>query len=279
MKKKKVASRRVLLKNFGSNSVDFLQLYGIYREAICPDLTYAHFVQLYCADNLVAIDFTIFSFGHRRVGFSAAFFYSTFHNGRRAFIARSATGLISEFRGQGCHNKLDLYFKFIRFAFLHILTPMWAAAFIVNALVFSSLCRSVPTFFPRPAHPLPKGFEEMMNEMLDVAGYTPDPIHPYSIRVPIQVAFDERLLKRIYGSADANVHWYLKENPGFLDKFGLFVVIPVSLQNICGTILRLLRCFYRKKIASLFVIVKGTAYTLKQKTTTFVTIVLNKWIL
>lgn len=102
-------------------------------------------------------------------------------------------------------------------------------------------------FVPRPGSLVPESIEKIMHEIIDGSDHPRDDLHPYSVKVPIQVKFDEKLLERIYGSDDPNVQRYLKQNPGFLDKFGLLVVIGVSFKNICGTILNLIRHFCNKK--------------------------------
>src|SRR4051812_15170513 len=125
MKKGILTSHRVFIKNFSKENDDFLQLFGIYKETIDPTLDYETFLQLYYSKTLVAIDFTLFNCDNKRVGFSAAFFYSANVNGKSSFIARSATGLNRDLQGQGLHDKFDLYFKFIRFALTHPRKPLW----------------------------------------------------------------------------------------------------------------------------------------------------------
>src|SRR3954451_19813465 len=111
MRKSILTSSQVIIKNFSRESFHFLQLFGIYKETIDPTLDYETFLHLYYSEKLVAIDFTLFSSEHKRVGFSAAFFYSAIVNGKPSYIARSATGLNEDFQGQGLHSKFDLYFK------------------------------------------------------------------------------------------------------------------------------------------------------------------------
>lgn len=257
MGNKKLKSRRVLVKEFSKDNGDFLQLYGIYKDTIDYELTYAKFLQLYYDKNLVLIDFTLFSHQNKRVGFSAAFFYSSNLKGKPSFIARSATGLIKDLQGKGLHSKLDLYIKFIRFALFHPLKPIWVAAFIVNAFVFSELCRYVPAFFPHPGKQVPEDIENIIHEIIIGSGHQRNVLHPYSVSVPIQVNFNENLLKRIYDSDNSNVQWYLKENPGFLEKYGLFVIIRVSFKNIYGTIMAFVKRFCHNILSLIFLFIRN----------------------
>ena len=279
MKKSILTSHRALIKNFGKENEDFLQLFGIYKETIDPALDYETFLQLYYSETLVAIDFSLFFFGNKRAGFSAAFFYSAIVNGKPSFIGRSATGLNEDFQGQGLHNKFELYFKFIRFALSHPRKPLWVTVFVVNPFVFSELCRLVPVFFPRVKKHTPVTVQKIMDEIIDRSGHSRDEKCPYSVKVPIQVKFNEKLLTRIFGSDDPNVEWYLKQNSGFLDKYGLLVVISVSFSNIGGTLFNFTMLNYSKKLNRLYKSFKSNANVTKQKIIILVETMVKKWVL
>jgi hypothetical protein len=279
MKKSILTFHRVFIKNFRKENQDFLQLFGIYKETIDPTLDYETFLQLYYSKTLVAIDFTLFSSGNKRVGFSAAFFYSAIVNGKPSFIARSATGLNEDFQGQGLHNKFDLYFKFIRFALSHPRKPLWVTVFVVNPFVFSELCRLVPVFFPMIERHTPETIQKIMDEIIDGNGHPRDDKCPYSVKVPIQVKFNEKLLKRIFSSDDPNIEWYLKQNPGFLDKYGLLVVISVSFKNIGGTLCNFIMLNCSKKLNRLYKRFKSNGNVTKPETIIVVETIVKKWIL
>jgi hypothetical protein len=250
MGKKKLEARRVIIKDPGKHNDDYLRLYGIYKSTIDTGLSFEKFDQLYYSDSLVYIDFTLHSFQGQTAGFSAAFFYSAAINGRASFIARSATGLKKEFQGQGLFNRYDLYFKFIRFAALHPFSPLWVAAFIINAFIYGDLCRFVPSIFPNPHKSVPPEIEKLMDGILENGHHERETSHPYSVNVPIQVTFNNKLLERIYSSKDHYVLWYLQQNPKFLEKYGLLVMINVSVKNIFGTLLNFIKHFFAQKTAA-----------------------------
>lgn len=238
----------MLIKTFNKSNEDFLLLFGIYKETIDPSITYEKFHQLYYSESLVSIDFTFFTCGEERAGFSAAFFYTSRLDEKAVFIARTATGLREKYQGRRCHNKFDLYFKFMRFAFFHPFRPLYIAAFVINPFVFKELCKFVPSFYPKPQKQVPAQVGKMMNEIILNSGHPRSEKNYYSVEVPIQVKFSEGLLKRIADCHDDSVKWFLENNTGFLNKFGLLVIVNVSVPNIGGTLLKFGRHFFTSKI-------------------------------
>lgn len=238
----------MLIKTFNKSNEDFLLLFGIYKDTIDPHITYEQFFHLYYSDSLLSIDFTLFSFGEERAGFSAAFFYTTHINDKPLFIARSATGLVEKFQGKGYHNKSDLYFKFMRFALLHLFKPLYITAFVINPFVFKELCKFVPFSYPKPQQKIPAHIGKMMDEVILKSGHRRSKKNSYAVEVPIQVKFNESLLKRINDSKDERVKWFLENNIDYLNKYGLLVIIQASLMNILGTLFTLGRGFCINKM-------------------------------
>jgi hypothetical protein len=117
-----------------------------------------------------------------------------------------------------------------------------------------------------PQQQVPKKIEKIIDEVIANSGHPRDSSHFYSVEVPLQVKFNEKLLKRIYGSKDENIIWYLNNNPGFLDKFGLLVIIEVSWNNVFGTLINLGKYLYPVKKRGLMQRLGKSAATLKQKT-------------
>lgn len=227
---------RIIITRFNQEEDNFMNLYGVYKDAIAPDITYHQFMSLYVHKDLLKIDFTCFYDGMKRAGFSAAFFYAATINGKKSYIVKSATGLLEAYQGRGLHNKYELYSKFIRFALQHPGKPVWVCAFVINAFVYKNLCRFVPVIAPMPGKEIPLPNRKIIDYILASGTHQADENNPLSLEVPIQVRLNEALLKRIFASEDPNVQWYLKANPRFLDKYGLLVVIGVSARNICGTL-------------------------------------------
>ncbi len=259
-------AERNSIKIFNKESKLILNLYGVYKDTIDPEITYSRFREMYFSKDLIEIDFTCFYHNQVRAGFSAAFFYATAINGKRAFIARSATGLTIDFQGKGLHNTYDLYIKFIRFALKHPVTPIWVCAFVINAFIFRDLCRFIPFIFPKPGKQIPGYVQEVIHTVLAPGDHLPDEAHPFSLQVPIQVKFNEALLQRIMSSSDPNVQWYLKANPRFLDKHGLLVIIGISMRNICGTIGNLISHSASAKLSELGKIIQARWKIIEQKT-------------
>lgn len=235
-----------MIKHFTATDENFMALFGCYKATIEPDITYRMFVSMYVSDELTGIDFTLFTDGDIRAGFSAAFFYATTMNEKPVYIIRSATGLQEDYQGKGVHDINDLYLKFIRFAARHPFVPKYMATYVINPLVFAQLCRFVPGVYPKPRVTVPEAIETIMDELVARSGHSRNPLHPYSVEVPIQVKFAPALLKRIYSSKDENIQWFASHVP-FVSKKGLLTIVDISWINVWGTILHLSKYNIQKK--------------------------------
>lgn len=247
MEQIKSISGRIPGKDFTQANREVLLLYHGYKDILNPILEFNIFWKLYHSEKLVEINYTLFYSGEKTVGFSAAFFYSVLIKGKPCYIARAATGLSEDKQGKRLHDKINLYSKFVRFKLRHPFKPLVVTAFVINPLLFAELCKYIPRIYPGSGKDIPEHFIQLKDEFSESSDPENDILHPNSAKVLFQVEFNETLLKRIFGSEDAAVKWFCKENPYFLNQYGLRVIIPVTMSNILGTCLNLTKDFYRKK--------------------------------
>ncbi len=245
-----VIIRQQKIRECSLNNPAFWKLYSIFKDTLNPGMDFRVFRKYYYTEGFQYIDVSFLEINKKTVGFCAAAFYNSGKGKNDFVLARSATGILQEARGQGL-PKWILYLKYIKYKTIHPLSNLVLSGYIANPLIYAMICKYTGIVYPRLSQQIPAGFTGLRKQILQRSGIDKAPDNDFVFKIHFQVNMGADILKRITDSKDIYVKYFLSINPRFLEQFGLMVIIPVTWENIIKSSVRFIINLYRQKRQSL----------------------------
>jgi hypothetical protein len=222
--------------NSSPSSLDVL--FGIFKSTLNPDLTEREFNQYLFGCHPDSFEMSFIYKDEQLAGFATAGAYPRKVNGKKVVILRSAFGILDEYKN-GKFPLHSLFFKYIRYKFTHLFTPVYVAGFMANPLMYAMICKYTLRCYPnrRQLTP-PDKLLLFKDDLLSSMRLKRKEVAPFVLKIHFQVKFREKDISRIEQSQDPDVKYYLSLNPRYQEQYGVLVLVPVTLPNICYTVLR-----------------------------------------
>jgi hypothetical protein len=230
--------QRVVITNCSETNRDFLQLYKIFTATLRPGMPFRVFKAYYASPRLKYIDVTFITVNGVLAGFCSAAFYEARVNGRNYTIGRAAIGIKAGYRG-GILPTASLYSKYIRYKCRHPLQRVMLNIYVANPLVYAMICKYSYRVYPKKGIHIPADVLLLKEGIIKSNGLNGQEVKPFVLKIHFHVLLEEDVLKRIAESDNGYVRSYVEMNPFFREQYGVLVIIPVTLANICSTVLRL----------------------------------------
>ena len=84
------------------------------------------------------------------------------------------------------------------------------------------------------------------NDLLESMHLDKKEVAPFVVKIHFQVKFKETDIARFEASQDEDVRYFLSINPGYREQMGVLVLVPVTIGNMCYTLMRYLTRGARK---------------------------------
>jgi hypothetical protein len=223
--------RRVILRECSVEDKDYMELYGIFRATLKPDISFREFKAYYQSSRLEYIDITFILAQGRVVGFCSAAFYTGMVGERMTVIGRAATGILEEYRGRTL-PKWKLYWKYIAYWRRHPLRTILLSAYVANPLIYAMICKYTGIAYPHPLAPAPAAIVKLKNALMRQQRPGVPAEDGFVMPIHFSVAIGKKEQERIRASRDPAIGFFVQINPRFLQQYGVLVIIPIGLRNI-----------------------------------------------
>ncbi|MFN4314025.1 MAG: hypothetical protein ACK4E0_07025 [Chitinophagaceae bacterium] len=226
-----------LMQNSTLDKQSLDKLFHILRQTLNPDLSDP---ELYAYFSLDRSDYFCVNFIHRGedlAGFSTVGAYPRKVNGKKVVILRSAFGLKDEYK-DGKFPLQSMFYKYMKYKLRNLFTPVYVAGFMANPLMYAMICKYTLTCYPRRNQKTSASMLRFADDLMASMNLLRKKVRPFVVRIHFQVKFKEQDIKRFMSSNDPDVNYFLSINPGFQDRMGVMVLVPVTLPNIIYTFIR-----------------------------------------
>lgn len=240
------SGKPIFIANCNWQNDDFRKLYLIFRLTICPGMSEAKFEAYYKSQKLEYIDVSFFYTGEVIAGFCAAAFYKAEAAGKSFIIARSATGILPEYRGHAL-NKWLLYRKYMRYKWQHLSQKLILTIYASNPLIYSMVCKYTGIVYPRTGQQVPNSIIYLKDEILKNNGLQKQESAPFVVQINFEVTKTEQLKTVASTSKNRHIRFFVDQT-GLQYRSTLLLIIPVSLVNILMCIGRFLFYFITRSL-------------------------------
>lgn len=226
------------LSDVNSSPSSLEVLFGIFKTTLNPDLTEREFNQYLFGCHPDSFEMSFIYKEQQLAGFATSAAYPRKVNGKKVVILRSAFGILDEYKN-GRFPLHSLFYKYMRYKLTHLFTPVYVAGFMANPLMYAMICKYTLRCYPnRKQVKAPAKLLLFKDDLLTSMRLKRKEVAPFVLKIHFQVKFREKDIKRIEGSQDPDVKYYLSINPGYQEQYGVLVLVPVTLPNMAYTFCR-----------------------------------------
>lgn len=241
--------------NSSPSSLDVL--FGIFKSTLNPDLTEREFNQYLFGCHPDSFEMSFIYKEQQLAGFATSAAYPRKVNGKKVVILRSAFGILDEYKN-GKFPLHSLFYKYMRYKFTHLFTPVYVAGFMANPLMYAMICKYTLRCYPnRQQMNPPEKLLLFKDDLLASMRLKRKEVAPFVLKIHFQVKFREKDIQRFEESQDPDVKYYLSINPRYQEQYGVLVLVPVTLPNMAYTYFRYCWRSVQKGIGSVFAKRKG----------------------
>ena len=213
----------------------FQRLYWIFKETLYPAMTYEKFVKFYTGSKPHYMQITFLTEAGEDIGFFTCAYSHMQLMDRRSTVCRVAIGILKEHHG-GKMPFGALCRRIISYKFRHPFTPVYMVAYLANPLVYATIAKYTAEHWPARNKATPQVICDLKENILRESKMQNIEVRDFVLKIHFPVSLSEALIKRIFGSKNPDVKFYLERNPEFTKQMGLMTIVPVRWFNVFANI-------------------------------------------
>ncbi len=228
--------KNITLPSYDSNDPIWLEFYRIFKSTLSPDIPMRVFYAYLFANKPIKIDLSFIYEDDELIGFIEASFYYTQLKGKRYTIARGAAGIIPGKSG-GKLPSFELCIKYMRYKFKHPFENIFITGYMANPILYAMICNHTHRVYPKYGIPPSSFVNDLKIEILRANNLLTHLKDEHLVLLHFVVKLTEQQKARIEASRNSkHIGFYLKLNPDYGNKHGLFTIIPLDWRNIASSI-------------------------------------------
>ncbi|MDC3962409.1 hypothetical protein KEG38_51805 [Polyangium jinanense] len=174
----------------------------------------------------------------RAVGYFALHIFEKVMGGEKLSVMRGELGMVSEFRGCNVNARFAID-RLLRYLVKNPDRRLYLFASPVHPSCYSQTARYADRVWPNGTEETPADVHDLMIELARSFGLRAvDEARPFVRHVGWRTR--DTAADRSYwlGHAGDAAHFYVRQNPGFVDGHGLLMLVPLSLGGVMRAALR-----------------------------------------